>query len=204
MKVFVVVPRSDRGAVVLDVSRDDTVASLKAKLHGMEGIPPRLQRLVFSCSALPEDDNTTLADHGVTDSATIQLVVESAMAAAVKEEEEIVKKMSIFIVVPRPDRAPVAIEVSRDDTVASVKAKLHDMEGIHPHRQRLVFACSALPDDDETTLADHGVVDSATIQLVETRMNVFVHMGKTLLFSADSSDTVESFRLRLQEQEGME
>jgi hypothetical protein len=126
------------------------------------------------------------------------------MAAEAKEEEKIyMKKMNVFVVVPRPDRAPVALEVSRDDTVASVKAKLHDMEGIHPHRQRLVFACSALPDDDETTLADHGVVDSATIQLVETRMNVFVHMGKTLLFSADSSDTVESFRLRLQEQEGM-
>jgi hypothetical protein len=112
----------------------------------------------------------------------------------------IVGKYSTSCVVSRANSnsAPVVLEVSRDDTVASVKAKLHDMEGVHPHRQRLVFACSALPDDDETTLADHGVVDSATIQLVEMRMNVFVHMGKTLLFSADSSDTVESFRLRLQ------
>ncbi|KAM0845609.1 hypothetical protein ACQ4PT_056245 [Festuca glaucescens] len=83
------------------------------------------------------------------------------------------------------------------------------MVGIPPRRQRLVFACSALPDDDDTTLADHGVVDSATIQLVETKMQVFLHFmhtstGGIVAFSGvESSDTVESFRLRLQEREGL-
>jgi hypothetical protein len=133
------------------------------------------------------------------------------MAAQFNEEENKAKKMIVFVTVPRPlDRRGalkvVAIEVSSDDTVASVKATLHDMEGIPPHRQRLVFACSALPDDDGTTLADHGVVHSATIQLVETKMRVFVKRldGSTITISVvESCDTVEGFRIRVQEQDGI-
>jgi plastocyanin len=93
--------------------------------------------------------------------------------------------MTVFVTLPRPRdahpnyRAPVALkvvalEVCRDDTVATVKARLHRMERIPPLRQRLLFACSALPDDDGTTLAEHGVTDSSSIQLVETKMQLFV------------------------------
>uniref|UniRef100_A0ACD6A6C8 Uncharacterized protein n=1 Tax=Avena sativa TaxID=4498 RepID=A0ACD6A6C8_AVESA len=133
------------------------------------------------------------------------------MAAQVKEEEKKTKKMTILVTIPRPSRqrcAPdhlkvVALEVSSDDTVASVKATLHDMEGIPPRRQRLVFARSALPDDDAMTLADHGVLNSAAIQLVETKMKVRVRdwTGRTITISGvESCDTVESFRVRLQEE----
>jgi hypothetical protein len=115
--------------------------------------------------------------------------------------------MKVFVVIPKPNRAPVALEVSKDDTLASVKARLHDMEGIPPWRQRLAFPYSALPDDDGTTLADHGVTDSSTFQLVETMMDVFVRCyhrrgNITLTISgAESTDTVESFRLRVLEQD---
>jgi hypothetical protein len=115
--------------------------------------------------------------------------------------------MKVFVVIPKPKRAPVALEVSKDDTLASVKARLHDMEGIPPSRQLLAFPYSALPDDDDTTLADHGVTDSSTFQLVETKMDVFVRCchtrgNRTLTISgAESSDTVESFRLRVLEQD---
>ncbi|KAM0833409.1 hypothetical protein ACQ4PT_064278 [Festuca glaucescens] len=114
--------------------------------------------------------------------------------------------MKIFVAVStRPNSAPVALKVSKDDTLASVKAKLHDMVGITPSRQRLVFAFSALPDDDDTTLADHGVTDLSTFQLVMTmKMQVFVRCiyttgGGTITISGvEISDTVESFRLKVQ------
>ncbi|KAK1613101.1 hypothetical protein QYE76_036774 [Lolium multiflorum] len=137
------------------------------------------------------------------------------MAAQVNEEEKETKKMTVFVTVPRPRRPGygpgalkvVALEVSSDDTVASVKATLHDMEGIPPSRQRLVFASSALPDDDDTTLAEHGVVHSATIQLVETEMRVFVkRLDRSSIMTisgVESSDTVESFRVKVQEQDGI-
>ncbi|XP_051201453.1 polyubiquitin 11-like [Lolium perenne] len=139
------------------------------------------------------------------------------MAAQVNEEENRTKKMTVFVTLPRPRdacpdyRAPVALkvvalEVSRDDTVATVKARLHRMERIPPLQQRLVFACSALPDDDGATLAEHGVTDSSTIQLVETKMQLFVRAnGGTITVSdVESSDTVESFRLRMQRRVGVE
>ena len=129
------------------------------------------------------------------------------MAAQVNEEEENMKKMTVFVAIPKPrypGHSPVALEVSREDTVASVKATLHQTEGIPPIRQRLVFARSALPVKDDTTLGDHGVVDSATIQLVETNMQVFVrcmHDSNYRTIAVNdvlSSDTVKSFRIRLQ------
>jgi hypothetical protein len=87
-----------------------------------------------------------------------KLIARRAKTTAVEvKEEEIKKKMKVFVVIPRPDRAAVVLDVCGEDTVRSVKAQLHGMEGIPPRRQRLVFACSALPDDDDTTLAEHGV-----------------------------------------------
>ncbi|KAK1613097.1 hypothetical protein QYE76_036770 [Lolium multiflorum] len=114
--------------------------------------------------------------------------------------------MKVFVAVStRPNHAPVALEVSKDDTLASVKAKLHDMVGIPPPRQRLVFAFSALPDNDDTSLADHGVTDLSTFQLVMImKMQVFVRCmystrGGTITISdVEFSDTVESFRLKVQ------
>ncbi|XP_020195061.1 polyubiquitin-like [Aegilops tauschii subsp. strangulata] len=128
------------------------------------------------------------------------------MAAKVKKEKMRAKKIQVFVVVPRQHYKPVtlvALEVSTDDTVASVKGRLHDMEGITPKRQHLVYGDSALPDGDVTTLADHGVGDSSTMQLVETKMQVFVRAHRTLVFNGlESSDTVESFRAKFEEREG--
>ncbi|KAM0845357.1 hypothetical protein ACQ4PT_056428 [Festuca glaucescens] len=134
------------------------------------------------------------------------------MAAEDNEGEQITKKIMVSVTVPRPFHPHscahvAALEVSSDDTVASVKARLHDMVGIPPRLQRLVFPRSALPDEDGTTLADHGVADSSTIQLVETKMQVLVRCwhgldGRTVILSGiESCDTVESFRLRLQQRE---
>nr|XP_051201448.1 polyubiquitin 11-like [Lolium perenne] len=142
------------------------------------------------------------------------------MAAQINEEENKTEKMTVFVTLPRPRdahpnyRAPVALkvvalEVCRDDTVATVKARLHRMERIPPLRQRLLFACSALPDDDGTTLAEHGVTDSSTIQLVETRMQLFVrcthrpNVVTVTVSDVESSDTVESLRVRMQRREGV-
>ena len=128
------------------------------------------------------------------------------MAAKVKKEKMRAKKIQVFVVVPRHHYKPVtlvALDVSTDDTVASVKGRLHDMEGIPPKRQRLMFGYAARPDNDETTLADHGVGDSSTMQLVETKMQVFVRAHRTLVFNGlESSDTVESFRAKFEEREG--
>ncbi|KAI6222466.1 Polyubiquitin-B, protein [Aphelenchoides fujianensis] len=56
------------------------------------------------------------------------------------------------------------VSVYPDCTVANLKAKIQDMQGVPPHKQRLIFAGSVL--EDGRTLNDYNVRAGATMHLV--------------------------------------
>merc|ERR1719171_1214427 len=56
----------------LDVAASDSVASVKAKIHAKEGIPPEKQRLVFRSKLL--EDERTLQDYCVVKDAELELL----------------------------------------------------------------------------------------------------------------------------------
>ncbi|KAM0849686.1 hypothetical protein ACQ4PT_053575 [Festuca glaucescens] len=99
------------------------------------------------------------------------------------------RKMKIFVEVLKGKT--ITLEVGILDTVDSVKAKIHDKEGIPINLQRLRFAAHGVLEDGHT-LGEYNIQEGSTILLI-FELQIFVETlpGKTTPLKIYSSYTIE-------------
>jgi len=186
MKIFFKTPEGK--SFTLEVESNDTIADVKRKIQEAEGIPPEEQRLIFSGKQL--ENATTVEECNIQES-TIMLVR---------------RPTGIQIVVRKlgGDGKAIALAVEPKDTIASVKRKIQETEGIPADEQRLIFSGTALEDD--RTIAECNIQKESILNLVQHRpMQVHVKLvtGTQITISVVPTDTIASVKNKIHEKEGI-
>lgn len=100
----------------------------------------------------------------------------------------------------------ISLEVKSSDTVENLKAKIQEITGVPPYKQRFLFAGKELLEDDRT-LADYNIHTESTLTLVirPPRIRILFEyrkMRKTIYLDVETSETIGNVKAMIQDQEG--
>ena len=108
----------------ITVEAGESIRSIKEKLREMEGIPESDQRLVFAGKHL--EDSRAISDYNIREESTLYLLLRLRGG------------MQIFVKTLTGKTMTVNVEGTQ--TIADLKEKIREKEGIPADQQRLVFA----------------------------------------------------------------
>jgi ubiquitin C len=166
-----------------EVEPSDRVENFRLKVQKSEGVPPDRQLII--CSGKQLKDGHTLADYKIKDGSTMHLVYRlgggnCAVCGYRYIDVKIVAGNAI------------TLEVAPSDTIDNVRKKIYGY-------QKLVFDGKYLVDG--RTLEDCKIVSESTLHLDFGMRILRTRTGKTITMQLDSSDTVDSVRAKVQEQQ---
>jgi ubiquitin C len=138
--------------IQLECTPGDTIGEIKVEIQDREGVPPRLQRMIFAGRQL--DDDQTLGAYGIEVSSTVHLVMRLGCCC----------DMNIFVT--RLNDETISFEVKSYDTIEKVKAKIQERKGIPPDQQHLTFNDIQL--EDGHRLSDYGIQHKSSLHLRST------------------------------------
>ena len=177
--------------ITLKVEGDNTVEEVKAMIQDMEGIPQDQQHLVFAGRRLCFH---TLSHYNIQMGSTLHLVLcQCSYKIYVKDCRSVTGWTFTY-------------EVDASDTIESLKAQIHDEEGIPPEQHCFMFAGTHL--EDGHTLSDYNIQSNSTLVLelpLRGGINIFMKTltGMTIKLGVEASDTIEAVKARIQDKKGI-
>ena len=95
----------------------------------------------------------------------------------------------------------MTLNVNEFDTIATIKDKIEEAEGILKQEQKLRFENKELEDD--FTLSDYNISNNSTLTLDGMLIHVKSLTGNTITLEVVPSETIENIKCRIWNKEGI-
>ena len=191
-------------SIQIDASPKNTVSAVKKAIEGSELIGSNLQRLSYGGRLLK--DERALEHYQIDNTSTLQMWWCKCIACRALSADQTFNTMRIYVKTPR--ERTIALTVSRNATIFSVKSKLRDEDGTLAGRQRLIFNDEELVNGK--SLTDYNIAKDSVLRMVSMEpvglMAVTVCIAlldRTITIEVRKQDTIRDVKAILLQVEGI-